>query len=89
MPDEKTPEQRTAEAEIARHQAKLDAAPKGSRLAANTTLRIAVAKASLVADAAQSASLEKTARETHAATIAAITAAEAEEAEAARAAAVG
>jgi len=83
MTDELTPEQQhkaEVDAEIARHQAKLDGAPKGSKLAANMSLRIAIAKASLVADETQRASLEQSARDTHKATIEAITAAEAEDA---------
>ena len=74
------------EQEIARFQTKLDAAPKGSKLSANMTLRIAIAKASLVEDETQRSQLEQSARQVNAETIKAIEAAEAEDAAAAKAA---
>ena len=76
MTDELTPEEEASKAEIARFQAKLGAAPKGSRLAANMRLRIDIEMASDVEG-------EKTARAAHAAALQAIADAEAEAAKAA------
>ncbi len=54
-----------ANKEIARFQAKLDAAPEGSHLAANMQLRIALTQASQETDPDVRARLEADARSTH------------------------
>jgi hypothetical protein len=64
--DKPTPE----EQEIARFQAKLDAAPEGGRLAANMRLRIAMVHAAKETDPNVRARLEGAARSTHAEAVA-------------------
>lgn len=77
MPDDKpTPAEKAAQKEIDRFEAKLRAAPNGSRLAANMNLRIAKTKASLEDDADKRAELEAAAMATHREVFAGILAAE-------------
>ena len=77
MPDNKpTPAEKAAQKEINRFEAKLKAAPHGSRLAANMNLRIAKTKASLEADDDKRAELEGAAMGTHREAVAEIQAAE-------------